>query len=197
MIIPTNLEFRILKSHLDSGMINSVGLPMYIGGKNDWASFVNHVDYIKTDKRRNAAISLLKNVESSCEVDLTPLKDDQRVAGYANGDIQDIFEMVCEYGQRFPDHIFNAKWGFKPNFKGRYTDNKNPRFVFYVENEKESDIVIARLNKITSLIGLELDLSHNYGLEEYKKHLDIDDNFKSEVREKEELVELISKIYKV
>ena len=189
------LEYRIAEAHTEKGLIEAPGLVTH--DHNDYWSYARHLpddwDFSKRQKRKNVASRLLHSIEADSEnqeLDLFPLKDDQRASGiiYGENPLQNMFDITERYAQIFPEHEFYVKWG-----GGRY-EMPGKGFAFYTEDEADTLILMSRVNVIAAKNDIPIEIYHRYGILEYQDHVNIDARFKSTVKDRQGLVNLLNSI---
>ena len=175
------LEYRVAETHTGKGRISVPNVntqPL-----NEYLSYFRHLppewDKNKIAQRANVARRLLENLKLAGreEIDLSPLKDDQRASGtvYGSNPLQLMYVVVSNLAQENPNYPFFGKWGgYQPEKEGK-------RFVFYVENEQDAYFIIEKVNGISRRMGERIEIAHQYGLTNYADFVKIDKNLKSKV----------------
>ena len=187
------LEYRISDAHVGRGKIEAPDLVIHT--HNPYWSYASHLppdwDIPKINRRTRVASDLLTNLENTPdgqEMDLSPLRNDQRASGivYGQNPLQNMYNLIREYAQRFPEHEFFGKWG-QPRIDGK-------RFVFYAEDENDANLTVQRLNEIARKMGIPISASHQYGLKRYQDFVDINQRLRSTVRDKERFKQLLKEL---
>lgn len=188
------LEYRIAKSHIGKGMIESPDIT--IPTHDPYGSYARHLpddwDLSKIDKRTQVVSRLSQNLENTVEgqeMDLNPLKDDQRVSGfiYGTNPMQSMFDLISEYAKRYPEQPFFGKWGGNQ-------PQKTGRFVFYVEDEKDAYITLQKIKEIATDMNIPLDVRHQYGLTTYQDFVTIDERFRSKIKDRERFKQVLKEL---
>ena len=189
------LEYRIAESHVGEGMIESPDIVIHT--HDPYGSYARHLpddwDLSKIDKRTQVVSRLSQNLENTVEgqeMDLNPLKDDQRVSGfiYGTNPMQSMFDLISEYAKRYPEQPFFGKWG------GNQPQKTGKRFVFYVEDEKDAYITLQRIKEVATDMNIPLDVRHQYGLTTYQDFVTIDERFRSKVKDSERFKQVLKEL---
>ncbi|MFH1133389.1 MAG: hypothetical protein V1735_02785 [Nanoarchaeota archaeon] len=189
------LEYRIAKTHLGKGLIESPNVVVHV--HDPYWSYARHLpaewDFLKSERRTSVAPRLLDNLErmgKTQEMDVGPLRDDQRVSGivYGNNPLQNMFELIRRYAQRFPDHEFYGKWG------GGHHELEGKGFALYVEDEQDARRVLQRLSVLAHEMKIPIAASHQYGILGYQDFVTIDERLRSDVRDVEGFKELLESL---
>ncbi|MEW6722201.1 MAG: hypothetical protein AB1324_02990 [Candidatus Micrarchaeota archaeon] len=186
------LEYRIAKTHVGPGKIDT---PAKIQTRNKYWSYARHLppdwDVSKAEKRTAVASRLFTELvvfgSKESPLDISALKDDQRVSGtvYGGNPLKSMMNVIAELSKAHPEYPFFAKWGgYEPLQEGK-------RFVFYVEDEADAALMMGRVREAAGRAGAQVTVSHEFGITHYKSHLDIDANFRSVVRGREEFADLL------
>ncbi|MBI4439546.1 hypothetical protein HY638_01080 [Candidatus Woesearchaeota archaeon] len=189
------LEYRIAKTHVGKGLIETPDVVVQVANPH-W-SYARHLpadwDLSKIDRRTHVTSDLLTNLENAPEgpeMDLSPLRNDQRASGivYGSNPIQNMYNLIGEYAQRFPEHEFFGKWGgYQPYKEGK-------RFVFYVEDENDANLMVQRLNEVSKTMRIPISANHQYGLTQYQDFVEINERLRSTVRNKEGFKQLLGEL---
>lgn len=189
------LEYRIAKTHVGRGLIETPDVVVQVA--NPYWSYARHLptdwELSKIDRRTHVTSDLLTNLENTpegLEMDLSPLRNDQRASGivYGKNPIQNMYTLIREYAQRFPEHEFFGKWGgYQPHKKGK-------RFVFYVEDENDANLMIQRLNEVARRMKIPISANHQYGLTQYQDFVNINERLRSPVRDRERFKQLLEEL---
>lgn len=180
------LEYRIAKTHVGKGLIETPDVVVQVA--NPYWSYARHLptdwDLSKIDRRTKVTSNLLANLENTVEgqeMDLSPLRNDQRVSGFVDGNnpMQSMYDLIGEYAQRFPDHEFFGKWG-----KYQPPPRKEKRFVFYVEDENDANLMIQQLNEVAKMMNIPISANHQYGRTRYQTFVNINERLRSPVRDR-------------
>ncbi|MCX6769184.1 MAG: hypothetical protein NT051_00695 [Candidatus Micrarchaeota archaeon] len=175
------LNYRVAETHTGKGRVNTPGA--ITQPFNEYWSYFRHLpsdwDNSKIARRANVAGRLLENLKlaGKGEMDLGPLKDDQRASGtvYGASPLQLMYDVVSKLARENPNYPFFGKWGgYQPEKEGK-------RFVFYVENEQDAFFIIEKVNGISRHMGEKIEISHQYGLTDYAAFVNIDKNLRSKV----------------
>lgn len=189
------LEYRIAKTHIGKGLIETPDVAVHV--HNPYWSYARHLpdnwDFSKNERRKSVASRLLDNLEhlGQCqEMDLSPLRDDQRVSGiiYGNNPLQNMFNLVQVYAQRFPDHEFHVKWG------GVHYEMKGKGFAMYVDGEQDARLTLQRLTALATEMKIPIGAFHRYGILGYQDFITIDKKLRSKVRNVEGFRDLLESI---
>ncbi len=190
-----NLEYRIAKTHVGSGLIETPGVVVH--GDNPYYSYARHLpddwDLSEADERTNVTKQLLEKLmhtPEGREMDLSPLKNDQRVWGVAYGQnsLQNVFDLVAGYAEKYPDRKFFGKWG------GTRRGNRDKKFIFYVGDEEDACLMIEGLLEVASESEILTFAEHQYGLKSYGAFVDIGERLRSPVRDKAEFEKLLREL---
>lgn len=148
--------------------------------KPDKASPVKIKDNGKLDKIKES---------DKLEIDLSPLKDDQRVSGfvYTENPMQNMFNIIQEYAERYREPFY-GKWG------GDKPDRVGKRFMFYVENENEAYQMVARINKIAGDLEIPLFARQQYGVKDFKDFVLVNCRLKSKVKNKDKFRKFLQEL---
>lgn len=186
------LEYRIAETHIGEGLIGAQGVAVH--AINPCWSYARHLlgdwDLSNILKRTIAANQLLANLEKTAdgtEMDLSPLRNDQRASGFVYGQnpLQNMYDLIREYANRFPECEFFGKWG------GYEPHNSGKRFVFYIEDADEAKVIAGGLREIASQMGIPISAGHQYGIVQYQEFVDINDSLRSPVRNREGFKQLL------
>jgi len=189
------LEYRIAKTHVGKGLIETPDVVVQMA--NHYWSYARHLpanwDLSKIDKRTQVTTQLLGNLERTAngnEMDLGPLRNDQRASGivYGENPSQNMYNLISAYSDKFPDHEFFGKWGgYQPHKVGK-------RFVFYVEDENDANLMVQRLNEVAKTMRIPISANHQYGLTQYQDFVDINERLRSTIRNKERFKQLLKEL---
>jgi hypothetical protein len=186
------LEYRLAIDHVGRGKITTPNVPVQ-KVVPVW-SYAKHLpsdwDQTKSYKRIEVVWQLAANLEKNhpnYPMDLSPLKNDQRVAGSVAGrnPLQNMYNIIEEIAQTYPDYEFFGKWG------GYKINKLSKRFVFYVEDENDAELMLERVQTIAENQNVPLIAEHQYGLRRYQKFVNIDSQLKSKVRHRDEFKKLL------
>ena len=179
-----SLEFRLSKEHPIRGLIGMKNVEFQSYNRN-W-SYARHLpnnwDLDKIERRKSVPIRLLDNLnrlDSNQEIDLSPLKDDQRISGEFCGKqnaLQDMFELIQVYAKEYPKLEFYGKWG------GGQRNRKGVGFAIYVDNEEKAKKTKQIFVKLAKNMNMKIDAHHRFGIVEYQEHVTIDERLKSKIR---------------
>jgi hypothetical protein len=178
------LEYRIAKSHIGKGLIETPDLVVHT--HNQYWSYARHLptywDFSNNERRKSVASKLLDNLESlnpDQEMDLSPLRDDQRVSGivYGNNPLQNMFNLIQLYSQRYPDQEFHSKWG-----GGRF-ETEGKGFAVYVDDDQHAQLTLQRLTTLAQEMEIPIEAFHRYGIVGYQDFVTIDKNLRSRVKD--------------
>jgi hypothetical protein len=189
------LEYRIAKTHIGNGLIETPGI--VVQAPNPYWSYARHLpedwDLSKRDKRTGATSELLQNLNSiseGSEMDLNPLKNDQRASGivFGNNPMQNMYDIIEAYARKFPEHEFFGKWGgYQPEKPGK-------RFVFYVEDKEDAEFMVQRLYAVTSELMITITANHQYGITQIQDFVDINERLRSPVKNKARFKQLLQRL---
>jgi hypothetical protein len=186
------LEYRVAATHVGKGRIETLGVSTQ--PHNPYWSYFRHLppnwDKKNISKRTNVAGRLLENLKLAGEMDLSPLKDDQRASGFVYGanPLQIMYDVTLKLAQDYPFYPFFGKWGgYQPEKEGK-------RFVFYVENEQDAISVIEKVKTIAQTMGQKLKIEHQFGLTNYADFVKIDSTLRSNVNNPREFAAYLNKL---
>jgi len=126
-------------------------------------------------------LELLRNLDAigeGGEMDLSPLRNDQRVSGKIYGDnpLQSMFDLVRAYAYRYEEQSFRIKWG------GGRVEMEGKGFVMYVEDVPLS---LQRLRSLAADRGVPIEANHKFGIRDYGRFVQVDERLRSEVNDPE------------
>ncbi|MBL7056197.1 hypothetical protein ISS07_04750 [Candidatus Woesearchaeota archaeon] len=177
-----SLQYRISEAHF-----SDIGADLPTHNANDVWSYARHLpadwDTSKVQKRALVPERLLDNLRatpSDGEVDLTPLKDDQRAAGHIFGDnpLRNMYEILTEYANSSPKSEWFAKWG------GGKVWMKGEGFAIYLENGQEATKTIEDISSIADSRGVSIKINHRFGITRYRDYVEVDESFRSAIKDR-------------
>lgn len=178
------LEYRISHAHVGRGRIEAPDLVIHT--HNPYWSYARHLptdwDFSKARRRKSVASRLLDNLdrlEEDKEMDLSPLRDDQRVSGvvYGTNPLQSMFDLIRIHAHEFPEREFYAVWG-----GGRY-EMPGKGFAIYVDNEKDANESMQALIAVAKAMQIPIEAFHRYGPVIFLDYVTIDGRLRSQVKD--------------
>ncbi|MBS3122660.1 hypothetical protein J4434_07305 [Candidatus Woesearchaeota archaeon] len=198
-----NLQYRLAQDHIGRGLISSSVLQLdYVSThtENPFWSYVRcfPVEWNAAkiedmaDKRTEVIDRLLDNLDrlkNGEEIELSPLKDDQRVSGYVYSEnpLQNMFNIIQEYAKRYREPFYGKWGGYQPEKVGK-------RFMFYVENEQEAYTMVERINNVAGDLCIPLFARQQYGVKDYGDFVEVNCRLKSKVKNKNKFMKFLEEM---